>query len=145
MKKRTKEIDELLPQLLMLKRLMHTRFVRASGKFDPYGWVRMETMRFIGIEKTPNMQDIARHLSITAASATSLVSTLKKAGLVLRKPGKEDGRIVRIELTAAGKQELRKTTIRGEKVITDIFSELSNEDVRTLAKILARLGSAHTI
>jgi DNA-binding MarR family transcriptional regulator len=143
MKKAPNDIDELLPHLLMLRRLMHTRFVRASGKFDPYGWVRMETLRFIDANRRPSMQEIAEHLGITAASATSLVATLAKGKLVARSTGKEDKRVVRIELTKAGKRELARAIARGEKVMTEIFSELSLEDIRTLSRVFGRLRDAH--
>jgi len=143
MKKRIQDIDELLPRLLMLKRLMHTRFTRASGKFDPHGWVRMETLRFINDAKNPSMQDVARHLSITAASATSLVGTLAKAKLVERRAGKEDKRVVLVALTSAGSKELARSKRLGEKVITGIFSKLTGEDIRLLTAIFGRLEAIH--
>ncbi len=54
------------------------------------------------IHREMRMNDLARFLGLTKANATGLVDRLVKRGLVVREPGVDDRRVVRVHLTRSG-------------------------------------------
>jgi DNA-binding MarR family transcriptional regulator len=114
-----------------------------KGKTDPNAWLRLETMRFIGMSKNPTMHDVARHLRVKAPSATSLVAHLAASGFVVRTGEATDKRIVRISLTSSGKQEVAAYLVRSETAMRKAFSKLHERDVSELVRILRDLQNAH--
>src|SRR5262249_51071598 len=114
-----------------------------NARPDPNAWLRLETLRFIAENADPTMQSVAEYLHIKAPSATSLVSTLERAGWVKRTVSKADKRIVCIDVTAQGRKELGKYRAESRKVMQAVFSKLPQRDVETLKRILASVDEAH--
>src|ERR1700722_15203592 len=77
-----------------------------DGQADPNAWMRCETLRFIAERDHPTMRQIAKHLRVTAPSATSLVRKLFSLGWIERKASGSDKRVVHVSLTARGQKEL---------------------------------------
>jgi DNA-binding MarR family transcriptional regulator len=61
-------------------------------------------------DQAPAVGDLAEYLQLRPHSAVELVDRAEAAGLVRRVPDASDGRIVRVELTAAGGQVVRQLT-----------------------------------
>ncbi len=112
-------------------------------KPDPNVWLRFETLRFIAEAREPTMRDIAKHLRITAPSATSLVAHLSSERWITRQKMASDKRIVRIVLTAAGKRVLAGYRSRSKATMQRVFSELPVGDLAELIRILRRVSDAH--
>src|SRR3954451_7498999 len=60
-----------------------------------------------GHGSTPSVSDLAAHLLLKHHSAVELVDRAARAGLVRRLQDVGDQRVVRVELTAAGRRKLR--------------------------------------
>ena len=58
----------------------------------------------------PTVGDVAGYLLLRPHSAVELVDRAEAAGLVERTPDREDGRVVRVRLTADGEEVLQKLT-----------------------------------
>lgn len=71
-------------------------------------------------------------------TSKGLVSLLAK-GLVERQPHPADGRRATVALTTAGRELYSRIFPRVRKVNTDLLAVLSNDEVQTLAQLLARL------
>lgn len=99
----------------------------------------LETLRFIGAEKDPTMRDIAGYLRITAPSATAIVEALVKESFITRREDAKDRRLVRLSLSAKGKQVIAKTMQTRMKVLRGIVGSLSASDRRELKRILSLL------
>ena len=56
---------------------------------------------------SPSVSDVAAHLLLKHHSAVELVDRAARAGLVRRMQDEGDQRVVRVELTAAGRRKLR--------------------------------------
>ena len=41
-----------------------------DGQADPNAWMRCETLRFVSESEGPTMRELAKHLRVTAPSAT---------------------------------------------------------------------------
>lgn len=112
----------------------------AQGKkLDPSAWLRVETVKFIADHDGPSMRSIADYLSITAPSATSLISSLEKDGLVARTTDVRDRRSSRLTLTRKGKSVLGKTLARGTRILGEVFAPLSSTELAAFARALARI------
>jgi DNA-binding MarR family transcriptional regulator len=58
----------------------------------------------------PTVGDLAGYLLLRPHSAVELVDRAEAAGLVKRTPDREDGRVVRVRLTADGEEVVQKLT-----------------------------------
>lgn len=85
-------------------------------------------------------RDLARALHVSPPTVTKMVGSLERAGLVRRHPDAADARLVRVELTDAGRtQERRMHAVAGE-FVNGSFGALSEADRRELACLLEKLG-----
>ena len=114
-----------------------------QGHADPNAWMRCETLRFIEEGERPTMQEIAKHLRVTAPSATSLMRKLSALGWIVRKPSEKDKRVVQIALTAAGQRELSRYRKQSEKTMRKVFSKLGRRDLAHLKRALRNLQGVH--
>lgn len=116
------------------------RTTLAQGKrLDPYSWLRIETLKFIRSQETPTMGQVAEYLSITAPSATSLVSALVKEGLVRRQVSVKDRRASCLSLTPKGKRVLAATIARGTALLAELFGTLSPTELAAFTRALERI------
>lgn len=129
---------------LFFKMRQNIRANLPQGQADPNAWMRCETLRFIDAYQPPTMQEIAKHLRITAPSATSLIRKLSSLGWIERKPSGSDKRVVRIALSAAGKRELRRYQAQSERTMRKVFSKLPESDLRQLKRVLRSLSDIHS-
>ena len=63
-----------------------------------------------GLE-APSVRDIAQHLLLRQHSASELIDRAAELGLVARVRDREDGRVVRIHLTAEGRDRLERLSV----------------------------------
>jgi DNA-binding MarR family transcriptional regulator len=61
-------------------------------------------------DRPPTIGDLAGYLLLRPHSAVELVDRAEAAGLVERTPDREDGRVVRVRLTANGEEILQQLT-----------------------------------
>lgn len=132
-----------LPNLFFTARQLMRSRVRSAGKSDPYGWMRLETLRFVDDNESATMHDVAKYLRITAPSATSLVHGLVKRGHLVRAAGKKDKRVVRLSLSRKGRKLLDTYITQSGGIMREVFSKLKPNDVRELARILQLLQDEH--
>lgn len=104
---------------------------------------QLESLRYVAETPHCTMRQIAAHFGITPPSATSLVAALAKEGWVERIPDERDRRVIRIRVTAAGrnilKNEFRDITERMKVV----FGHLPDRDQLELTRILEKLAQAY--
>jgi len=115
-----------------------------DGQADPNAWMRCETLRFVDASEGPTMREIAKHLRVTAPSATSLVRKLSSLGWVKRVPSGSDKRVVMIRLTPRGERELTRYRKQSEGIMRKVFSKLPERDLAHLKGALRTLRSIHT-
>jgi DNA-binding MarR family transcriptional regulator len=101
------QIEELITLLFSTSRLVRES-MKPTNTTDSFTPLRMGTLRYIAESKNPTMQEVAKFLSITAPSATSLIDGLIQAGVISRNSSTSDRRIVHLEITAKGSQTLEK-------------------------------------
>ena len=90
--------------------------------------------------------DLAGNLLLTASGVTRLLDGLEESGLVERAACASDRRVTYAVLTEAGHERLRaasKSHLEGVRVLFE--ERFGEEELRRLAKLLARLGSREPI
>lgn len=90
------------------------------------------------------MNELARVLGVSRPAATGLVDRLIAQGLAARRGDPEDRRVVRVNLTAKGRNVLANIWEQKRRVITQVFGQLPAADrahyLATLQKVVGILS-----
>jgi MarR family 2-MHQ and catechol resistance regulon transcriptional repressor len=97
-------------------------------------------MEFIYNKGPHTVQKISEKLSIPSGSITYVVDKLEKKNLVRREPSQVDRRASNVVLTDDGQSLFKEIFPQHVKVISELFSSVSNEDKDQLTDLLKRLG-----
>jgi len=136
-----KAVERAVSRFFEVRGLVRTRLA-GGKKFDPYAWLRVETIKFIADRGNPRAKDLADYLSITAPSVSSLLSSLVREGLIARRADKSDKRVQRLVLTRKGSALLRKKLARGAVVLGALFAPLSGAELASFTRTLERILKA---
>jgi DNA-binding MarR family transcriptional regulator len=83
--------------------------------------------------------DLARTIGVRPQSIVDLIRPLEKAGLIKRRQDPEHGRILRIELSAAGERLLERVIPVARSLEEELFSSLTSQQVERLREGLTQL------
>ncbi len=83
--------------------------------------------------------DVARWLDRRKHSISLIVERMEKSGLVKRIRDLPDRRSVRLTMTKKGEEILDQATVRGWKLICEILSDFSEDELQTLARLMDRV------
>jgi DNA-binding MarR family transcriptional regulator len=93
---------------------------------------------------TPGL--IAERAIVSSASATSVLDTLEKRGLIVRRPHPDDGRKLVIDLTDAGRAIIDRVLPGIHMLETRVMSALTPADLAQLMRLLSKVqASAATV
>jgi len=86
--------------------------------------------------------DIADHLGVNPSNASRHCDRLQRLGLVDRSRSAEDGRVVRIGLTSAGRSLLDAVTQHRRRELGDLIRRLPDGDEEAVLAALRKLNVA---
>ncbi|MFE0041863.1 MarR family winged helix-turn-helix transcriptional regulator [Streptomyces albireticuli] len=138
---------QLAEQLLRLTRRLH----RAQKRYlDPVGITPAQSrlLRTVAqYDEPPRMADLAQRLEVVPRAVTTLVDALEANGAVRRVPDPTNRRVIRIELTEAGRATLRELREARRAAVEDILAPLSAQQRDTLGSLLTELmrGPGHRL
>lgn len=135
----SRNIGALIDLFFMTNRSLH-KHMHHARIISHFSFLQFFTMKIVGEEGPINMKDLARILSITPASTTSLVDGLVKMGALERIADGSDRRVIRLRATSAGSKKLNDTDTKAKKELKKLFLELSDRDRDNLFKILEKLS-----
>ena len=115
----------------------HARRLQREFGISPTAGMVLSTVEGAGHPLSPTA--IAERLIVTTASVTSLLDTLEKRGLVVRRPHPDDRRRVLVAVTADGQAVLDRLLPGMHGVERRMFEGLSGADRRRLLKTLGWL------
>jgi DNA-binding MarR family transcriptional regulator len=94
-------------------------------------------------EQGPTRQSVlAADFELSPHSITDIVDGLERLGLAERRPDPADGRAKLVAITDAGEAGLDVANATRERLLTQIFGSLSEDDRVTLLRLLGRLDEA---
>ncbi|MEV5277853.1 MarR family transcriptional regulator [Streptomyces sp. NPDC051994] len=142
---RAPDADGLLAeQLLRLTRRLH----RIQKQYlEPVGITPAQSrlLRTVAhCAEPPRMADLAARLEVVPRAVTTLVDALEESGDVRRVPDPASRRVIRIELTDAGRATLRALRSARRGAAEEILAPLSDDQREVLGGLLNALvdGSA---
>ncbi|MEV4945709.1 MarR family transcriptional regulator [Streptomyces sp. NPDC053755] len=137
---RTPDADGLLAeQLLRLTRRLH-RVQKLH--LEPVGITPAQSrlLRTVAhYDHPPRMADLAERLEVVPRAVTSLVDGLEAAGRVRRVADPTNRRVIRIELTDAGRATLRALRSARRAAAEDILAPLTVDQREVLGGLLSAL------
>jgi DNA-binding MarR family transcriptional regulator len=87
------------------------------------------------------MSELARELDVSEPASTALADRLVRAGLVERHADPDDRRIVRLELSRAGRDLMSRWGSHRRRTMTATFEVLSDRQLAALVDILETLAA----
>jgi DNA-binding MarR family transcriptional regulator len=92
-------------------------------------------------EGPSTISDIAEAMGVTMAAVSSLTDRLVKGGLITRQRSELDRRVVLINLTPAGREEIEKYMEASRKKMIKVFEEMGEEKVTKLIEVISYIKS----
>lgn len=124
----------LVPQVSLLSRLVFARLDIGLSRSEASLLARLEP----GPERITALADLD---GLAQPTVTLLVKRLEGEGLVRRERSSEDGRVVLVSLTAAGRDALGRVRVRYRELLRSCLGDLPAEDVAALGSGVRAMGS----
>ena len=86
------------------------------------------------------LTDLAAGEGVTQPSMSAIVSQLERLGLAERRPDAQDGRVVRVAITAAGNEHLSTLRRVGASVFDVLIEKLTSAEAASLRAALPSFG-----
>lgn len=106
-------------------------------------WAAFRVLFVIRSVGRTSPRDLARLSSISTASASSVLNTLERYGMITRTRDASDGRGVTVSLTDEGERAVRELFVRNNNRTGQWVAIFSDEEKRTLTALLHRLLDMH--
>jgi len=132
--------NRLINLFFMTHRSLH-KHMQEAKVMTSFSFLQFLALKYMSEAGPVRMKDIASFLSITPASATSLVDGLAKAGLLARTADRNDRRIVRLRVTATGRKRLDATDTQAKRELKRVFQKLDDTDRASLCDVLEKLSA----
>ena len=94
--------------------------------------VHLNVLTALEAEGPLSMRRLAEAMDVSDASATGIVDRMEKRGLVERRHGTGDRRMVLVQATGAGEQVFRDMAAHRRDVLSRVLTELTEEEVTAL-------------
>lgn len=134
--------DQLVEDFLTLWRLLRqTSHPVRRGEITPQQFWLMRHLRNDG---PLSIGELAEALGISPSSATIACKRLEKVGLVSRRRQVDDERVVLVELTAHGIEQVESWRVRYRETLSDLLSPLSDAEREELRRLLEQVLAAAT-
>ena len=133
--------EDLSETITYVQRLANSMLKKRSdilfqGKITVPQYVALEALN---TDKPLKMKDIAKILKISLPAVTGLVGRLVAIKLAKRVYDSGDRRVIFIVLTSKGRKILEQTKLTRKKIISEIFSVLSEEERQVYLGILQKI------
>ena len=134
------KLEWLSPILVRGLRLLTS--VEALGK--DYSFSQAMILQTLLMQRESKMNDLARFLGLTKANASGLVDRLAKKGLIARKQGKDDRRVVLVRLTAKGQKAARGLAKVNRQGLTKMMHRVRQQDLKVFIETLEQMAMGLT-
>jgi DNA-binding MarR family transcriptional regulator len=130
------KLEWLSPILVRGLRLLAS--VEALGQ--DYSFSQAMILQALLMHRESKMNDLARFLGLTKANASGLVDRLAKKGLIARRQGKEDRRVVFVRLTAKGQRVARGLAKVHRRGLTKMMRRVRPQDLKVFIETLEQMA-----
>lgn len=129
--------------LVSLRRIMRATSIhsRKLGKVMGLTTPQLVVIRAIGEEGLPTASDIARAVSLSQATVTTILNRLEDKQLLTRERSAVDRRRVKVQLTDLGKRVLREAPMPLQESFSARFSRLPRWEQHQIVAALERVAT----
>lgn len=113
---------------------------REESNLTNCSFLHMHTLHYIQENGESNMKEIANFLHIAPPSATSVVNSLVKNGLIIRVGDEVDRRSVKLKITKEGQKLLQNSFKRMMSLVESQVNRLSDGEKKTFLSILNKIS-----
>lgn len=99
---------------------------------------QMDSLDMLATQPSWRMSELAEALRVDPSTATRAIQRLEKAGLAERSPSLEDGRVVEVSITDAGRERHQDVAERRSRLLRFILSQYRVRELPVLADMLER-------
>ena len=127
-----------------LKITQHRLRQRLDAELAQVGTTAAQNAVLLAVSGNPRMSnaDLARAAFVTPQTMQAILVNLERAGLIVRSPHPEHGRVIMTELTMAGQKAVADGAKAADAVERQMLSMLSPEEARLLCEFLKRCAAA---
>jgi DNA-binding MarR family transcriptional regulator len=128
---------------LVATTLMHrsSRLLRLLTSFGARELSRTEAGIMLTLLEGPQrITELAESEALAQPTVTRLVDNLQQRGLVVRDRHADDGRVVLVSISPAGRQTIESSRIQVQALMRDTVQELSDEELAGLVAASETLG-----
>jgi DNA-binding MarR family transcriptional regulator len=128
---------------LVATTLMHrsSRLLRLLTSFGARELSRTESGLMLTLLEGPlRITELAESEALAQPTVTRLVDNLQQRGLVVRDRHADDGRVVVVSISAAGRQTIESSRTQVQALMRDTVQELSDEELAELVAASETLG-----
>jgi MarR family 2-MHQ and catechol resistance regulon transcriptional repressor len=139
--RRAADLQELVQDIL--KQFQCVNAAAANGPHVELNMQELRVVEFLGNEGPRMMRELAEYLTVAVNSMTSIVDSLEHKRLVGRHRSEEDRRVIRVELTDAGREIYRslvEVNLRLFRTMLGALTEDEQEIFMVLFRKIARAG-----
>ncbi len=99
---------------------------------------QMDTLDLLANGNTWRMSEIAEALRVEPSTATRAIQRMVNAGLAVRLPNKNDGRVVYVQITDAGRAAYEAVSKRRLALITHVMNQFDHDEIVGFTEMLER-------
>lgn len=99
---------------------------------------QMDTLDLLATGRTWRMSELAEALRVEPSTATRAIHRMVKAGLAERLPDKDDGRVVCVQITEAGRAAYDAVSQRRQTLITHVMDQFRKDEIISFTELLER-------
>ena len=125
-----------LDDLLLAFRRKIRDGLREEGVESELTFSQIEILHFIGPTGTETMKSISDHLKVKSPTATALVQEMEKKGVVVRRVGSPDRRVVHVTFSKKAKKIFDSVCKRKDLILERMVAKLSTKDRKELERII---------
>lgn len=136
---RTDESEDAVSALLRLANAVTRDLapVFEKTKITPQQWMLLATLA--GIDETPTLAGLARHMTVSKQNVTGMIRRLEDAGFVSKNDDPDDLRSSRVSLTRRGNELVTRLGPHYRRWIEDFLGQLDAAERRAFESAVSRL------
>ena len=129
------DLRELVQEIL--KQFQCVNAAAANGPHVELNMQELRVVELLGDQGPRIMRELAEHLQVAVNSMTSIADSMERKGLVRRQRSDEDRRVIRVELTEAGRGIYESVVQEKMRLFRSMLRAL-NEDEQKIFMVLFR-------
>ena len=125
-----------------IARVIRLYFNRTQDRLSEYGLFRGQPpiLALLVADDGMSQKTIADRLDLSPATVTVTLKRMEKSGLVTRKMDEHDQRVLRVHITAKGREMFEKSEQTMIDVTEEILDGFTAEERRTFHDFIARMA-----